>query len=346
MDSQLEALIDNAFDFLKRSIAEFEKDPKYSVIHFYTAVELFLKSRLMAEHWTLIVSRNQSPNLSAFRNGDFHSVSLDETIDLPENVVKSPISRTLQTSLKTLRNHRNTCVHFFHAAHTPKGKKEEKQKIAKEQLRVWYHLYNLMQKRDWVAIYTQWSEDISKVNLELKAQRAYLQVVYNEKLPIIEQHKKSGIAMKACPSCAYEALPSKEKISEITKSNCLVCDSIETRYVIQCVECEDIIVFINEGFGQCSGCGKLYEPEDLCDVISPPGVGSDALYETPNGNCAECDGTNTVVEISENRHFCTSCFEEFSELYTCDWCNEPNTRDTTASSILGCSHCPGSSNYD
>ena len=54
-------LVDNALDFLNRSIADFEKSPKYSVIHFYTAVELFVKARLMAEHWSLVVAKVLAP---------------------------------------------------------------------------------------------------------------------------------------------------------------------------------------------------------------------------------------------------------------------------------------------
>ena len=44
-----DSLTRNAFDFLERGIAEFDKTPKYSVIHFCAAVEMLLKARLMKE---------------------------------------------------------------------------------------------------------------------------------------------------------------------------------------------------------------------------------------------------------------------------------------------------------
>ena len=50
-----ERLVENALDFLVCAIEEFQVAPKYSVIHFSAAVELFLKARLMAEHWSLVV---------------------------------------------------------------------------------------------------------------------------------------------------------------------------------------------------------------------------------------------------------------------------------------------------
>lgn len=50
-------LVENAFDFLDKAGREFENEPKYSVIHFYAALELFLKARLLHEHWTLILTK-------------------------------------------------------------------------------------------------------------------------------------------------------------------------------------------------------------------------------------------------------------------------------------------------
>lgn len=43
-------LVANAIDFLTLATEEFESRLKHSVIAFYTAVELMLKARLMAEH--------------------------------------------------------------------------------------------------------------------------------------------------------------------------------------------------------------------------------------------------------------------------------------------------------
>ena len=51
----------NLFDYWNKHIAqmtleEVEHEPKYSIIHFYSAVELLLKARLMVEDWRSIVS--------------------------------------------------------------------------------------------------------------------------------------------------------------------------------------------------------------------------------------------------------------------------------------------------
>jgi hypothetical protein len=70
----LDGIVNNGFDFFRKSLAEFDAEPKFSVIHFFAAVELFLKARLMAEHWSLVVSKD--PSWEGFERGDFKSVTL------------------------------------------------------------------------------------------------------------------------------------------------------------------------------------------------------------------------------------------------------------------------------
>lgn len=69
-------LVNNAFDFLEQAISEFDKKPKYSVVHFCTAIELILKARLVHDHWSLIV--DGTPNISKFKDGSFKSINFNE----------------------------------------------------------------------------------------------------------------------------------------------------------------------------------------------------------------------------------------------------------------------------
>jgi hypothetical protein len=75
-DQHVDWLIKNALDFLKHAIDDFSTHPKHSVINFYTAVELFLKARLLEEHWSLIVVKD--PDRRKFEAGDFISVTFEE----------------------------------------------------------------------------------------------------------------------------------------------------------------------------------------------------------------------------------------------------------------------------
>src|SRR4051812_44192212 len=68
-------LVENGLDFLQRSLSEVKKNPKYSVIHFSSGIELLLKARLLHEHWSLVVVKPGEITKQQFLSGDFESVS-------------------------------------------------------------------------------------------------------------------------------------------------------------------------------------------------------------------------------------------------------------------------------
>lgn len=71
-----DALVKNAIDFLNSSLDDLDKRPKNSIVDFYSSIELFLKARLMSEHWTLILSRPELAPLIASKSGIFIRSSL------------------------------------------------------------------------------------------------------------------------------------------------------------------------------------------------------------------------------------------------------------------------------
>jgi len=92
-EDMFNSLVENGLDFLFKAISEINDQPKYSVIHFYAAVELFVKARLMDEHWSLVVTKRQDPDKSKFFSGDFQSVSLDEAANRLKKIVGSGLSQ-------------------------------------------------------------------------------------------------------------------------------------------------------------------------------------------------------------------------------------------------------------
>jgi hypothetical protein len=131
-------LAENAFDFLERAIDEFKGRPKYSIINFYAAVELFLKARLLHEHWSLIVLKTHRQK---FESGDFVSVSFEGMCERLRKVVQSALPEGAQRNFDVVRKHRNRMVHFFHNATEDQGAKTES--VAGEQLRPWCDLHDL-----------------------------------------------------------------------------------------------------------------------------------------------------------------------------------------------------------
>ena len=110
-------LTENAFSFLEKSLNQIKTEPQFSLINYYTAIELFFKARLMQEHWSLIISDFRSaPKFTDFCIGDFKSVTLHECAERIKNICGEDII-TEAKKFDNLRIHRNKAVHFFHPAY-------------------------------------------------------------------------------------------------------------------------------------------------------------------------------------------------------------------------------------
>ncbi len=124
-------LVENAFDFLEKAMAEFERDDlKYSVIHFCSAVEQLLKARVMQGGWERVVRVNKKRPVTfeGFLEGDFQSIGLTESCDL-----LARISEEEKKLFEELAFHRNRVVHFYHPSINA-----DNVKIAQEQSRCWF----------------------------------------------------------------------------------------------------------------------------------------------------------------------------------------------------------------
>ena len=147
INQNLDSLIINAIDFLKKSIAELKVSPKYSVINFCSAIELFLKSRLLIEHWSLIISKPERANFTNFISGNFHSTSMQETIIRLKNIIGEDIGKKAQNKFNIVRNHRNQLIHFFEKNFTEKPDGKILEKIISEQYSAWFFLYSLLTQK-------------------------------------------------------------------------------------------------------------------------------------------------------------------------------------------------------
>lgn len=349
----LHRLVENAMDFLSVSIEEFDERPKFSVIHFHAAIELFLKARLMAEHWSLVVSNRKDPDWDKFVAGDFISVSLDEAADKLDKIVRSGLNKQELDTFRRLTRHRNKMVHFFHEAMSA----EENEKlsraiaIAKEQLIAWYLLHKILTAR-WSDVFSPWTENLEEVDRRLRKLHAFLQVVFDQLAPEIAKKKAAGAIFKDCPSCGFESQEHLDEIKGPYEAKCLVCGLVDKCLTIECPDCGTRVLFVNEGFGECENCKRKFEPEDLAEELIESGAAHIAAMEGDDswnpGNCSECDGYHTVVRIGEDgdRHLCTSCFGEFESVQVCGWCNELNTGDMEQSYWSGCNFCDGKAGWE
>jgi len=347
----LTRVVENAMDFLSQSISEFDDSPKYSVIHFHAAVELFLKARLMAEHWSLVVSKRQDPDWNKFVAGDFMSVSMNEAAYKLDKVVRSSLTKQELNTFRGLTNHRNKMVHFFHNAVTVEENEELRRDIAKEQLTAWFLLYKILTNR-WADIFSPWAKILEEIDQRLRKLHEFLQVVFDQLQPEIEKRKADGSIFRNCPSCGFLSQEHADEVGELYEAQCLVCEYEEKCLIIECPDCGEPVLFVNEGFGSCKSCGKKLEPENLVEELMDNWSTYVAMTDGDDswdlGNCGDCEGYHTVVRLNDegDTYLCASCFGVFNELQCCEWCNEPNTGDMEHSYWAGCNFCDGKAGWD
>lgn len=339
-------IVENAIDFLEVSVELLETKPKYSIINFCSSIELFLKARLAAEHWSLIVTSKQLPDYNKVKTGEFQSVNLSEAVEKLKKTVQSGLNEDELRSFKSIFAHRNKAVHFYHEAHTTEESNQEKiQSIVKQQLNAWYYLYSIITSR-WLDVFKDKIDDIETVNKKLKANHEFLRIVYDKIKLMIQEEITSGVLYTDCPSCSYESLK-HESNNEDQFYNvfCKVCDFTEVVFHSKCTDCNHDIFFIGEGYTTCSNCEGKYSPDFISEKIYDGPCSHDEDSSLDDIHCEECWENDSVVRTSDNNYRCTNCFEVYDDIFQCEWCGTYGTVYYEYSYLNGCSACEGRSGW-
>ena len=91
LSQDVQALINNGLDFLDKAREELEASkPKFSVVSFWTAVEILLKVPLAHEHWSLVCSPKKPKKKQAYLAGDFQTVTYEEIRERLKDVLEKP----------------------------------------------------------------------------------------------------------------------------------------------------------------------------------------------------------------------------------------------------------------
>ncbi|WP_373033287.1 hypothetical protein [Sulfurovum sp.] len=338
-------LVENAFDFLFKAISEIKEQPKYSIIHFYAAVELLVKARLMHEHWSLVIAKKQEPDWDKFVAGDFQSVTLDEAATKLKKVVRSGLSPSEIEAFKEVANHRNKMVHFFHEAQSKEESEELTRKVVKQQLKAWHFLHQLLLNK-WKNEFISWNTKISELDSALRQRHEFLQVVFDSLQPELKIQTEKGAWFKECPSCGFESKIHVHTENIIYESKCLVCGLVEKCLNIKCPECDEIITISEEETSPCcQSCKYELKPEDVGVALTDNGAAHIAAMEGDDSyddaNCSYCNGYYTVVRTENDKWVCTQCLRIFDSLERCEWCSDFNTGDMQNSYVSGCNCCDG-----
>lgn len=338
-------LTESAFEFLERSVNEFPEHPKFSTINFATAVELFLKARLMVEHWTLVVENSDKATRKKFEAAQEKTISIGSAIGRLRNMIEVPISPDAETAFKKISDHRNMMVHFVHEHDAPQQNKKVLLSISTEQLHGWWQLKKLLD--DWSSCFSDWQDRANQIAYLMNKHRSFLNVTYEIVRPKIEEKSQRGISFRTCDVCSYPAAELTALTSHIFESTCLVCAANEKLIQIDCpsptcnakvsVSCDML------GLGSsCDQCNATLCADDLVEALSTEEYDPDDTECVTPKNCAACDSPGSVVQ--HNKYYvCTECVATTTVIQQCGWCNEFQIegRDLEFSEYQGCNFCEG-----
>ncbi len=337
----LDRLVENALGFLSQAIETLESAPKFSVINFYAAVELFLKARLLREHWSLVVTK--SPDWEKFVSGDFVSVSFDEACTRLDKIAQSPIAPRARGKFDAVRLHRNKMVHFFHAGQDSEHRVIED--IAIEQLHAWYELHQLLLQQ-WKDVFEPWQSELAGIERQLQRHKKYLGAKFDALKPKLDEIASQGQNVYSCTRCNFPAAVMIEGgVTGLREGDCLVCGAFNKWLSMKCPSCDEEGI-LHDGVRFSCECGCSLEERGLVDALDETEVTKDDYMDNPYpANCGECEGWHTVV-CREEKNLCVVCLDVADELTHCGFCGEASTGRLEDSYLLGCGQCEGSVNWN
>jgi hypothetical protein len=345
-DEIFERMVESAFDFLARSRDELEKSPKYSTIHFATAIELILKARLLKEHWTLVVAVSGDADRASFKEGRAKTVTPDQAAKRLDQILGKPVPQAALESFRRISAHRNRMIHFFHEADTAKAEEQVRTEISKEQLNAWFHLLNLV--KSWRPHFDAYANNLRHIEHGMRRVREYLGVAYEALRPDIEAEEAQGSVFTQCNSCGYPAAKLEPATSAVQVADCLVCGLQDSMITLPCPtqDCAAVVRLSgwNTSEEPCEKCGQKVNQGELAEFLDTDFINHGEFEDEKN--CAECMTPGSVVKHNEI-FICTNCFAHKEAIYMCGWCNEMQLGggNLDDSFLNGCEFCGGNAGW-
>lgn len=334
------SVVESAFDFFGRAVDEHDTAPKYAILHLAASVELFMKARLMAEHWTLIVSPKTTPTFDDLKAGNFISVTLNESIERLNGVLapEEAVAKDVLAEFSDLAKERNKIAHFFHG---DLDGDERPRSVIQRQCRVWFHLHRLL-SQVWSNAFRDFSKRLDALDRKMREERKFLKTIFENVKAELAKHSESGLPVMQCPVCRLDALTLSDS-EQYTSSRCLVCRYQHALLRVQCPECEKDDVLLEHGYDHCPECGYSFTPTEVGDLIGAELLRDEGGHGTQSIYCSDCE-TDDVFQI-DGRYVCLNCMQEWDEISQCEWCSEYNTGDMDNSFFQGCAVCDGHAGY-
>ncbi len=339
-----ESLVKNAIDFLDSSLDDLEKRPKNSIVDFYTSIELFLKARLMNEHWTLILSKPENANIDSFRVGDFHSVFLEDAIKRLKSIVSEHLEQSTIDNFKALGEHRNQIVHFAHSDYTDLS--ATKAGVVVEQWASWHHLHSLLTKK-WKNVFHSYQREFDRIHKRMMQQKDFILARCKELKPKIDIEENSGKEIVDCQHCEMHAAVVTVEHKWGLDYSCLVCGVDDTAVAstdetIECPNCHKDFKFFDKILTACPHCETDITTDVLIDLCEAKYAEGDEWWEEGQphiAGCHRCQYERPSVFFIDGLWSCASCFDRGWQAISCPHCNEFVTGDMETIKYFACYKC-------
>ena len=346
IDAVFRELVDSAFEFLERGIDGIETDRKHSIIDFATAIELFLKARLLAEHWTLVVEKIDAADHRSFLEGNVRTIGTEGAIKRLSRILSISVPEDAAKQFAAIAAQRNKAIHFFHRESSTRASRRELEKTALDQVTGWYYLHELLS--EWSGHFQGYEKETFRISQKMQRHTHFLRVKYENLATGINEDIGKGEAYVDCPSCSFPAARKRRMSDCVYRLRCRVCGVRNYTICFDCVdeECGQPINLSSHQPGQrsCKNCGEVYDDSALRNIlenISDPTGPSDTI------NCANCLSLNSGIE-HQDIVLCTECLIAQGDVPQCGWCNERQIGggDLRNSEWSGCEFCDGRSGWD
>jgi len=347
LSKDVQALINNGLDFLDKAREELEtSNPKFSVVSFWTAVEILLKVPLAHEHWSLVCSPKKPIKKQSYLAGDFQSVTYEETRERLKDVLEKPLDKETDNAFDKVRKHRNRVVHFYHPTFT----EAEQKQILKEQADAWFALNRLL-RDEWKVIFGakhNWKLAFGETRM-IRGNEFYAEVRLKQVKPELDQLLENNVKIDYCAECHLHATVIETEIignedHKLEVTRCKVCTNAVRQIILACPDCEKLQVqFEGDDDFDCKYCGYTLNRYELLDEESFHSVDEQMHSIFPAG-CTNCMIPESVCKFGEG-YLCTQCFLYYNELQVCNCCGHLSDSVSELSHIRGCEFCYGDQRY-
>lgn len=340
-----DSVVLNAIDFLKTSLNELEHRPKYSMINFYSSIELFFKARLMKEHWSLIIVKPEKANLTSFRAGKFKSVNLVESNQRLNNICNDGIAEKELIHFIQIRDHRNKLVHLFNSTYSRRSKKAIYEVIS-EQCKAWYYLHKLLTVK-WKNTFKDYAKKIESLNKKMLSNRKFLKAKYEAIKTHLEIKKKNGLKIEKCFACGYVSSEEDEISNPLYETMCHVCTARQRFLKVPCLneKCDAEIFVYDMAEGECDKCSQHIDIDYLIVLygqnLSPKELSIGPPAEAYCNVCEFVPASVIPLDEDDSEWLCLSCLEIHDPPGECEFCREYVTGNLEDSYVLGCMNCIG-----